>query len=450
MEDTTEVVTAFGEHPAAVTIRAADNALLALVRERNPSVDEDFLGEHEPYFWEAEISSDRLDSYFTHMDKTSLRNYAADAERGVPFMNSHRTGGLFSGAGELPLGRSISAKFNPGKTGEPTTTAVFYTFRGLKLGEVASDDFINGVRSGIVKDVSIGFMKDAKTRYICDICDEDVFRSETCFHFPGMHVEVGEGKSKKTVIATARIVDARLAEVSAVYKGSTPGAMITKAQRMSAAHQLPPQTLTFLEDTYRILMPGSARTYTWTDSGTNGYANRRGGGPNPDLDPTRNVGTDAPVKDEGMGDNDTATNTDALAALQRQMGEVRTLLGVGADADPLASVRTLQEELGTVKTELEGLRAQAADGKAYRDDLVAQVVTEGKRAFGEGFNEEQQTALLKVAPVETLKSTRDAYKGVADKLFPAGRVTKDDENDGEKDEAPPARRPARNRRAYAA
>jgi hypothetical protein len=39
---------------------------------------------------------------------------------------------------------------------------------------------------------------------------------------------------------------------------------------------------------------------------------------------------------------------------------------------------------------------------------------------------------------------------VADKLFPAQRVTNDDSNEEETEERPAARRPARSRRAYAA
>lgn len=427
-----------GEHPALVTIRAADTGLMARLKERSDALDEEFLTEHEPFFWRAEISSNRLDSHSTRMDRTSLKNYAADAEAGVPFMNSHRTGGLFKGSAELPLGRSLEGKFNAGqRSGDPSVHATFYTMRGLRLNEVSTDDFIDGVRSGIIKDVSIGFSGG----YLrCDLCNEDMMRSETCTHFPGMTYEVerkeGEKKHVEKVVATASVMDARLAEVSAVFKGSTPGAVIIKAQRMAEAHLLAPQALLLLEDQYRIMLPGSPRSFTM-GSGNNTYST----GTN-----ATTTGVVAKVEEKKMGETSAEDrNAAAMTALQTQLDKIRAALGLDSGADLLATVAQSRERLQAAEAEVERLKPMAVDGEAYRNDLITQTVTEGKRAFGEAFNEEQQKSLLKLAPIETLKATRDAYAGVADKLFPKERVTTDNDGDGEEK---PQRRAAR-RRSYA-
>ena len=54
----------------------------------------------DAFIFPAEISNDSVDSYFTRMHESSLRNYAADALAGVSLQNSHRHN-------ELPFGRSL-------------------------------------------------------------------------------------------------------------------------------------------------------------------------------------------------------------------------------------------------------------------------------------------------------------------------------------------------------
>lgn len=452
MDQLVSVDNGSGEHPAHVSVRAAEPDLLAKFKERTPDADDEFMEAHPPFFWRAEISSTRVDSHYTHMDKTTLRNYAEDAAAGVPFMNSHRTGGLFKGSAELPMGRSLDAKFHAGqRTGDPHTEASFYTLAGLRLGEVSTDDFIAGVRAGIVKDVSVGFMGG---RFVCDLCGEDVMRSDSCLHMPGMSYEVestdGGKKRVDTVTATAAIFDARLGEVSAVFKGSTPGAMITKAHRLAEARQLTPQAITVLEDRYRILLPGGLRTYTLTTNGTQAWTTGANGITVTATGGDRTATSDE-VKDGGdMGDKAGTEAPGNERLLQSTLDSIRAAMGLADSEDVVERVRVLATDLKEAKAEAERLRPLADAGKAYRDDLVAQVITEGKRAFGETFNEEQQKALFETAPIETLKTTRDAYKSAADKLFPAQRVTAEDDGEGEREEDRPARRPARSRRAFAA
>jgi hypothetical protein len=176
-----------GEHAAAVAVRAADDSLLSLLKAR-AKVDDDLLEKHEPFFWTAIISTQEVDSYFTRMGRTTLKNYADDAnsEAGVPFMNSHRTGGgflFFSAPGELPMGRSLQGHFYAGQhQGAVRTEASFYTLSDIQLGQVRTDDFIAGVRSGIVKDVSVGF---GGGRYVCSICGGDMLRYRECAHGRG-------------------------------------------------------------------------------------------------------------------------------------------------------------------------------------------------------------------------------------------------------------------------
>lgn len=434
--DDLNVDTSGGEFPALVDIRAAETSLVQALQERAPEADAAFLEAHPPFFWRATISNGRVDTYGTRMGRTSLKNYCDDANAGVPFMNSHRTGGLFKGSAELPMGRSLDAKFVT-RTNEPHTEATFYTCADLRLGEVSSDDFINGIKSGIVSDVSVGFMRG---RFVCDLCGQEAGRSD-CDHMPGLYYDVERANEKgktvtERVLCTATVEDARLGEVSAVFKGSCPGAMIVKAHRLAETHKLGPQQLSLLEDRYRILLPGSPRTYTWATNNANPPApagDEADGAAAPQIE----------AKDTEMGDRVEPTQNDL------HVTDLRALLSLKEDDNPLTAVRALLDRAKTAEAEVERMKPLAADGEGYRNDLVAQVVTEGKRAFGEKFNEERQTALFRIAPIETLKETRDAYAELADKQFPKQRVTSDEEGDAEKnDERPRAR--ARSRRAYAA
>lgn len=64
---------------------------LARTRVLDPTI----FDEHSPFFWSAEISSNRMDAYFTRMDpRTTPRNYAEDAQAGVAFQNSHNVRSL--------------------------------------------------------------------------------------------------------------------------------------------------------------------------------------------------------------------------------------------------------------------------------------------------------------------------------------------------------------------
>jgi len=208
-------------HPARVTAIRGERAaeLLRMARDMH-AFDSAVFDEADPFFWRAEISSSRLDAYYTHMAASTLSNFARAAEEGISFQNSHRRY-------ELPLGRSLTGMVRE-SGGETVVEVDFYTVAGLRLTGVNTRDFILGVRSGIVHDVSVGFYGG---QWICDICGRN-YLSYDCPHVAGLEYEFERGGVVRTKLATVEIRDARLAEVSAVYDGATPGAAIVKASRL--------------------------------------------------------------------------------------------------------------------------------------------------------------------------------------------------------------------------
>ena len=252
----------------ALIVRATDgggfdpDTLLALAKQRAP--DPSVFDDLPPYFWRAQISSSRLDAYYTRMDPaTTLRNFADDATAGVSFQNSHDTRQL--GLGQSLQGRFIGAQGN----GVARTEADFYTIPNVRLNQVSTDDFINGVRSGVVRDVSVGFYGG---EFQCSICNRDMMRDYACPHIPGMTYDPNKPDDWRTdpngETATATVKNARLAEVSAVYDGATPGAAILKAIGAAQDGRLTPQQARLLESRYRINLPSVRVTVPGADLST--------------------------------------------------------------------------------------------------------------------------------------------------------------------------------------
>lgn len=366
-------------HPARVlsaTLNSFDR-LKALVAERH-AFDVAIFDERPPFFWPAEISSNRLDAYFTRMAPSTLRNFAAQMVEGVSFQNSHR---IF----ELSLGRSLTGTYE--ESGETARTlGEFYTVPGLRLGDVATDDFIVGVRSGLIHDVSVGFYGG---QFRCSLCGRDMLRDWDCPHVPGLQYDILRDALGNVVgqeMAVAWVEDARLAEVSAVYDGATPGAAVLKAQQEAAAGRLRPAAVQMLEARYRMRLDASSRLY-------------------------------AGVTLERI----------EMKTIEELTAEVERLQALADEAERLRPLATETEKLRAQVKDLESLRALAEDGRAYRADLVAETLREGVRAFGHDFDQTVYRGLIEGASLATIKRIRDDWRVMGDRIFAGGRQTIDDE-----------------------
>lgn len=385
-------------HPARVHSLQSNEQLLELARDKH-AADPTVFDEFAPFFWEAEISSDRIDAYFTQMHESSLRNYADDAAVGVSFQNSHKHW-------ELGFGRSLSGAFI---SDPPSVRAAFYTIPGLRLNEVSTDDLIRGVRAGIVKDVSIGFYGG---RFICQVCGRDMFHDFDCMHIPGIEYSVEDGKGKRNQLAVAWVKEARLAEVSAVYDGATPGAAILKAQAESQSGRITEQQARLIEQRYRLHLPGKARSFTGVEI---------------PKEEGRSMPPENPVveADEGQENEAGRMLTAIEKALGNWGGSGSLSQRVGVTVQVAQEVERLRGQAKEQETEIARLKPLAEEGKQYRADLVSDALAEGVRAYGEGFDEPTYRSLLEAAPLSTVKRMRDDWGGIADKRFPGQRTTND-------------------------
>jgi hypothetical protein len=388
-------------HPHMHPERVARLHELARQRALDPKVFDD----HPPFFFPAEISNNRVDAYYTRMHPSSLKNFARDAEKGVSLQDSHRTD-------QLGLGASLTGKYEEGREdglsdGAARTLAEFYTMQGLP----DTDPFITRVRGGIAKDVSIGFypLEDGTGQpfqFRCSVCDRDMLRDPACEHIPGLPYPIydREGNETGQQTATAWVHNAHLAEVSPVYDGATPGAAIIKASQEAEAGRMKPEVARMLEARYRIKLPGAGHVWQLA------YQQH-------DSDRMDRMSRD--IQDKSK------VSEDILSIPQNPVNPVNER-AAQREAETLhEQLRAQAGQIKALAAEVDTLRAQAADGAAYRKDLIAAAMAEGVRALGDKFTPETYRAVLEVAPIVTIKRMRDDWKQLGDQRFPGRRQTVD-------------------------
>lgn len=411
----------------------------------------------DAFFFEAEISSTTLDSYFTHMADSTLRNFARGAAEGVSLLDSHD-------GFKLGVGYSAGGRYEE-EDGAGRVIAAFYIVPGINYGGrhsfASSDDFIRAIRSGVVRDVSVGFYGG---RWVCDLCKQPYFgQGSTCQHLAGYEHDIERDGRLVREMCTVAIHEARLSEVSLVYDGATPGAMILKAEQEAEAGRMSPADIRQFEQQYRVKLPRPTAGATPRKAGVTTDPVRL-----PKTLPTANAadvtlsahaekGVRTMQEDEEVvtepeaaevetqpgeaADAPAPVNAEAVAAVE----EVRTAMLESAAPQGVAlatGVRWLNEQLVQTTRQLNEAQAEVArlqpladQGRAYRDELVNQAIAEGVRAMGEAFPEETYRAMLTSAPLEHIRQVRDTFAAQAAVRFPGGRQTRDLEGKEGEDKA---------------
>lgn len=438
-------MTATDEPMGMTTVLPARVRLLG--RDELPEVravgEEMSAGPGDAFVFEAQISSSALDAYYTRMAASTLSNFARDAAAGVSLLDSHD-------GYKLGIGYSAGGRYEE-EGGGGRAVASFYIVPGLRFGGqhsfATSDDYIRAIETRIIRDVSVGFYGG---RWVCDLCGQPYFGpGSACNHLQGWEYEIERDGKMARLICTVTVHDARLSEVSLVYDGATPGAMILKAEQEASAGRMSAADIRQFERQYRVKLPraaapkvGKAGTATGGGSAdltiqigdgraaTGGRPAGRGQGVTMDEEREDEVG----VNDVGQpaGDGEARAMLEAVRQATLQSAAPQ---GVALDA----AVRWLNEQLATVTRQMNEAQAEVArlqpladQGRAYREELVNQAVAEGVRALGEAFPEETYRAMLANAPLEHIRQVRDTFAEQAAVRFPGGRLTQDAKgNDGQ-------------------
>lgn len=385
----------------AEQVKASQRAISKIISTRAA-----FTGaEPEDVFtFPAIISSKKLDSHFTKMAESSLRNYVEDAKAGVAFLNSHKHN-------ELACGYSYDSRLEgeadtAPDSDKPEVIADFYCIRGLNLNGLPTDQLIRGIETDMIRDVSIGF---SGGEYICSICGMDFFDWD-CRHFPGMDFEVVENpdddpedQTTKTQTCFLWIEDARLSEVSAVFDGSNPDAMILKAQQRIRAGKMDTKTFQFLEKRYRMNLKEPVRLVNQFDKENDDMSDKD--------------------KTSGAPDKFNEANIEARFAA-KAVGLV-----IGDDDDVSVIVRAMQKEI----ERLQPLAVLAEQGRALRSALIDEALKEAVRANGKeaGFSEENTRKMLEGLDVDTIRELKSSWTKIGDGKFAGGKRQTQDNPDAD-------------------
>lgn len=435
----TDYSTRIFEYPAAVII-GVQETLRQLAISRGV-FDQKTLEQYSPYFFGAEISNNRLDSHYTQMAPSSLRNYAADADEGVTFLYSHDNSEI--------VGQSMTGKFvNAQGNSIARVLADFYTVPDLQLGTVSSNQIIRGIDTKILRAVSVGFYGG---EWICSICGRDMWADWDCDHIPGWPEEVeGDGKVE-TQMCTATIENAHLAETSAVYKGSTPGAMIEKASLEATRGRLKTSVRQLIELRYRIHLPEKrvqipgnstpkeqAAMPKPSTTRENDTASGATTSPTPDPATATAPTPEAPVTEAPAAETAAApppattasageTPAPAPTAGAGEEGRGAQTIDTGALIVMVRGLNnpTLLRDVQALISENERLRPLADDGRQYRNALVEEMILAGVRAHGATFKQETYRGIAAASTIPTIIEMRDDFDRLSHKQFPGGRQTQD-------------------------
>ena len=157
------------------------------------------------------ISSAKRDGHFSYMTEGTLRNYATDAESGVPFMLDHSDGMTNQ------IGRSVAGEYDEEAKQASATISMLRdtdtTPDNMKVGE-----YIRRIERKYYDSCSVGYRGGKET---CRLDGKDIWdwqASAPCEHIPGRSYD---GK-----ICEYDIDEGHLREVSLVPAGSNPDAKL--------------------------------------------------------------------------------------------------------------------------------------------------------------------------------------------------------------------------------
>ncbi|MBH8599080.1 MULTISPECIES: hypothetical protein [unclassified Thermoactinomyces] len=334
----------------------------------------------EVFTFSGICSNDQQDAYFTRMDtSTTLRNYVEDLQSGVSLQEGHDIH-------KNPYGRSYHGELISVDEGGHAVRGYWYIIRDLNINGANTKDLIRAIQTGVIRDLSVGF-GGTSMWYRCGSCGRNLWDWE-CPHIPGLEDEEGR-------MNVAWVMDARLCEVSTVYKGATPGAYIEKAREYVSQGQLSQQNIARLERQYHVRLDDGKRSFFMPEKGSEQRVNL--------LDQLRQAIEENKIEKSRVYD------ILSEGELFRQPDDI-ALRNELVDYATVEGVRQLKQE--------------AQMGRAYLEDSIDQAVKARIRAFGDRFDAEKyRSMLLKLNDLDSVKEEIRLYEQMVKQRFTSGRQT---------------------------
>lgn len=334
------------------------------------------LSAEDVFVYQGIISSDAMDSYYTKMDaETSLRNYANDLKAGTPLMTYHETS-------QSPIGRSFDSSIDVKEDGKTVVRGLFYIVRHTKINGESTDDLIRQIETGTLTEMSVGF-GGINLWYKSSYDGKDIYESR---YYPGDKDENGN-------LVYYYIMDATLREVSLVYKGACPDAVVERIRN----------DLPNMEDAERQIQKYETRF---------------------------NVRIDMPKQRSKEGKRMNIEEiTRAVEKGDLQRGELLKALKVDAITD---GQRSILKELGddaSIET-VRSLKEKAEIGERAFNEKLDELV-KARVAIGQEFDQEKYKEQMRSMDVDFIEDQTRLFEDIKKAEFKPGRQTqKQNDEDG--------------------
>lgn len=326
------------------------------------------LSAEDVFVYQGIISSDAMDSYYTKMDaETSLRNYANDLKAGTPLMTYHETS-------QSPIGRSFDSSIDVKEDGKTVVRGLFYIVRHTKINGESTDDLIRQIETGTLTEMSVGF-GGINLWYKSSYDGKDIYESR---YYPGDKDENGN-------LVYYYIMDATLREVSLVYKGACPDAVVERIRN----------DLPNMEDAERQIQKYETRF---------------------------NVRIDMPKQRSKEGKRMNIEEiTRAVEKGDLQRGELLKALKVDAITD---GQRSILKELGddaSIET-VRSLKEKAEIGKRAFEEKLDELV-KARVAIGQEFDQEKYKEQMRSMDIDFIEDQTRLFEDIKKAEFKPGRQT---------------------------
>lgn len=334
------------------------------------------LSAEDVFVYQGIISSDAMDSYYTKMDaETSLRNYANDLKAGTPLMTYHETS-------QSPIGRSFDSSIDVKEDGKTVVRGLFYIVRHTKINGESTDDLIRQIETGTLTEMSVGF-GGINLWYKSSYDGKDIYESR---YYPGDKDENGN-------LVYYYIMDATLREVSLVYKGACPDAVVERIRN----------DLPNMEDAERQIQKYETRF---------------------------NVRIDMPKQRSKEGKRMNIEEiTRAVEKGDLQRGELLKALKVDAITDGQRSILKELGEDASIET-VRSLKEKAEIGERAFNEKLDELV-KARVAIGQEFDQEKYKEQMRSMDVDFIEDQTRLFEDIKKAEFKPGRQTqKQNDEDG--------------------
>lgn len=326
------------------------------------------LSTEDVFVYQGIISSDAMDSYYTKMDaETSLRNYANDLKAGTPLMTYHETS-------QSPIGRSFDSSIDVKEDGKTVVRGLFYIVRHTKINGESTDDLIRQIETGTLTEMSVGF-GGINLWYKSSYDGKDIFESR---YYPGDKDENGN-------LVYYYIMDATLREVSLVYKGACPDAVVERIRN----------DLPNMEDAERQIQKYETRF---------------------------NVRIDMPKQRSKEGKRMNIEEIKrAVEKGDLQRGELLKALKVDTITDGQRSILKELGEDASIET-VRSLKEKAEIGKRAFEEKLDELV-KARVAIGQEFDQEKYKEQMRSMDVDFIEDQTRLFEDIKKAEFKPGRQT---------------------------